>query len=70
LGRWSLSSMINVAVDLRILSTTTSGLMSHAVREYRNLVHPAVQIRKQITPEKQEAKAAFAALDLIIKNLA
>jgi len=70
LGRWRLSCMIDVAVEMQILPTITSGFMSHAVREYRNLIHPALQIRKQITPEKQEANAAFAALDLIIKNLA
>ena len=70
LGRWPLSSMIDVAEDLQIIPTTTIGFMSDAVREYRNLIHPAVQMRKQVTPEKQEANAARAALDLIIKNLA
>lgn len=70
LGRWPLSSMIDVAEDLQRIPGTTIRLMSDAVREYRNLIHPAVQIRKQITAEKEEASAARAALDVIIKNLA
>lgn len=69
LGRWSLSSMIEVAVDLQIVAKNTLGFMSHAVREYRNLIHPAVETRKGIVAEKEEASAARAALDLIIKHL-
>jgi len=69
LRRWSLNSMIEVAVDLQILPKNTLGFMSHAVREYRNLIHPAVEIRKGIAAEKEEANASRAALDLIIKNL-
>jgi len=70
LGRWPLSSMIDVALDLHILPTPILGFMSDAVRDHRNLIHPAVEIRKQITPERTLANLARAALDVIIKNLA
>jgi hypothetical protein len=70
LGHWSLKSMIEVAIELKMLRGETMGLTSHAVREYRNLIHPAAEVRKGITAEKEEAKAAKAALDLIIKQLA
>ena len=69
LGRWSLNSMIEVAVDLDMIPKSTLGLTSHALREYRNLIHPAVEIREGIAAEREEAKAAKAALDLIIKQL-
>lgn len=68
-GRWALNSMIEVTVDLGIIPKETLGFTSHAVREHRNLIHPAVETRKKIAPEKEEANAARAALDLIIKNL-
>lgn len=68
-GRWALNSMIEVTVDLGIIPKETLGFASHAVREHRNLIHPAVETRKKIAPEKEEANAARAALDLIIKNL-
>lgn len=68
LERWSLNSMIEVAQDLAIIAKPTRG-MSHAVREYRNLIHPAVERRKKIAAEEEEARAARAALELIIKNL-
>jgi hypothetical protein len=69
LDRWSLSSMIEVGIDLQMLRRDTLGLMSHAVREYRNLIHPGAEIREAIVAEKEEAMAAKAALDLIIKQL-
>jgi hypothetical protein len=69
LGRWPLSRMIDVAVELQILPTPYYGFMSDAVREHRNLIHPAVETRKQITPERTVANLARAALDVIIKNL-
>jgi hypothetical protein len=70
LGRWSLNTMIKVAVDLQILPSDTLGFMSHTVREYRNLIHPAVETRKRIAAEREEANAARAAVDLIVKQLA
>lgn len=66
--RWWLSDMIEVAVDVGIVDKTVAG-MTEGVREYRNLIHPAVEIRKQTAPEKEEATVAQAALDLIIKSL-
>ena len=69
LGKWSLRSMIAVAQDLQILSKTVLG-MSDPIREYRNLIHPAVEMRKKIAAEREEARAAQTALDVIIKNLA
>jgi hypothetical protein len=68
LRKWPLSGMIAVAQELRILPTTILG-MSDSLREYRNLIHPAVEIRKQITPEEEEATLAHSALRVIIKNL-
>lgn len=69
LGKWSLRLMIAVAQDLQILPAAILG-MSDPIREYRNLIHPAVEMRKKIAPEREEARAAQTALDVIIKNLA
>ena len=68
-GKWSLRLMIAVAQDLQILPAAILG-MSDPIREYRNLIHPAVEMRKKIAPEREEARAAQTALDVIIKNLA
>lgn len=69
LRKWSLKTMIAVAQDLQILPTEIGG-MSEALRGYRNLIHPAVEVRKKRTAEKQEARLAHSALDVIIKSLA
>ena len=69
LGKWSLRLMIAVGQDLQILPTTILG-MSDPIREYRNLIHPAVEMRKKIAAEREEARAAQTVLDVIIKYLA
>jgi hypothetical protein len=69
LGKWTLKRLIAVAQDLETLPTEIGG-MSQALRHYRNLIHPAVEIRKQMTAEKEEAELAQKALDVIIKKLA
>jgi hypothetical protein len=69
LGKWTLKQMIAVAQDLQILPKEIGG-MSEALREYRNLIHPAVGIRKQMRAEEEEATLAYSALRVIIKNLA
>ena len=69
LDRWSLGHMIDVAFDLEIIRKDTHALMPDQIREYRNLVHPAVERRKGIPLEEEEARASRSALDLVIKNL-
>jgi len=68
LRRWNLNQMIEVAVGLGIVPDL-SARMADALREYRNLIHPAVEIRKQMPPGREEGSLARSALDLIIKNL-
>ena len=69
LARWTLNTMIEVAIDLQLLRRDPLGLTSHGVREYRNLIHPGAEIREAIVAEREEAMATRAALDLIIKQL-
>jgi hypothetical protein len=45
ISKWDLANLIAVAVELGIVSSGAEKL-SHSVREYRNLVHPGNEIRR------------------------
>ena len=52
--RWDLSNLIDVAVELTLVSTSVEKL-SHPIREYRNLVHPGNELRNKLRFDAEEA---------------
>lgn len=60
--------MIEVAVKENLINGGVATL-SHSVREYRNLIHPGVEVRKGIKVEPEEAKIAMNVLDMLIREL-
>jgi hypothetical protein len=58
LHRWDLIDLVNVAEDLGILRRGLLHL-SHALREYRNLIHPGRQLRNETEVTEEEAEIAF-----------
>ena len=66
--RWSLDELINVAVELKpTLSPVHT--MSHGVRQYRNLVHPAAELRGSLKVEIEEAKVAITLVSILHREL-
>ncbi len=65
---WHLSDLIDVAVDLKLV---TSGVekLSHPMREYRNLVHPGNEFRNKLTFDAEEAKIALEVLNIVYRDL-
>jgi hypothetical protein len=66
--RWDLSDLINVSVELRLVSPGVDKL-SHSLREYCNLVHPGNEIRKNLTFDAEEAKIALEVLNMVYRDL-
>jgi hypothetical protein len=66
--RWTLEDLINVSVELRPTLAPVQ-TMSHGVREYRNLVHPAVEMRKPLRVELEEARVAVSLVAIIHREL-
>ncbi len=66
--KWDLSSVINVCVELGLVSPGVEKL-SHSVREYRNLVHPGNEIRTKLTFDAEEAKIALEVLHIVWRDL-
>ena len=68
LNRWDLADLIKVAVEISIVGSGIDKL-SHSVREYRNLVHPGVELRKGLTGGKEEARIAIEILNMLDREL-
>lgn len=66
--RWGLSELIDVAVELKLVSIGVQKL-SHPLREYRNLVHPGNEIRNKLDFGTEEAKIAVEVLHILHRDL-
>ena len=66
--RWDLSNLIDVAVELPLVSAGIEKL-SHSIREYRNLVHPGNELRNKLRFDAEEAKIAVEVLNIVHRDL-
>jgi hypothetical protein len=66
--RWDLSNLIDVAVELLLVSAGIEKL-SHSLREYRNLVHPGNELRNKLRFDAEEAKIAVEFLNIVHRDL-
>ena len=68
LDKWHLNDLIEVAVDTNLVAGEIARL-SHSVREYRNIIHPGVEVRGTLKVEPEEAKIAVEVLNILIREL-
>jgi hypothetical protein len=66
--RWDLSDLINVAVELKLVTEGVEKL-SHSIREYRNLVHPGNEIRQKLHFDAEEGKISLEVLNILHRDL-
>lgn len=67
---WKLHHLISVAVDLNILPESRSSTVDQVLRDYRNFVHPAKEVRAQHPCSEAEGLLSKGALDGICNHLA
>jgi hypothetical protein len=73
-GKWgleeatkrTLNELVNTALAARILKHDR---LSHAVKQYRNLVHPGREIRDHVEFSTPDAILAKAAVDITIREI-
>lgn len=65
---WGLVYLILVSVELKLVNPGVDKL-SHSIREYRNLVHPMVEIKTLLRVDAEEAKIALEVLNMILRDL-
>lgn len=68
LGRWDLVDLIRVAAELKIIGDQTAK-QADLARDYRNLIHPAVAVRRKMVADRPTAFGAFAGMDLVATDL-
>jgi len=66
---WTLSNLIEVSVDLRILPQARADAIDQVLRDYRNFVHPRKEIRAGHPCTEAEADLAKGALGAVINHL-
>ena len=60
--------LILVSVDLKLVQPGLDKF-SHSVREYRDLVHPAVEVRSSLQVNREEATIAIEILNMLHREL-
>jgi len=68
LNDWNLSSLINVAAELSLISDGSARL-SDVIRDFRNLVHAGKERRGDYVIGEHEAQAAEAGLSAVVRDL-
>lgn len=66
--RWNLAELIEVAVELKLVSAGVEKL-SHPIREFRNLIHPGNEIRNDLQFDKEEARIALDVVHIVHREL-
>lgn len=67
--KWELNDMINVATRLGWIQQQMANY-GHSLRQYRNLVHPELQLRTKIVPSSEDCRIAAIILQGIVRDIA
>ena len=65
---WTLSDFINVARELRLVGEDVKKF-SHALRDFRNYIHPYQQMSSNFNPDEHTAKICWQVLQAAISQL-
>lgn len=68
LDHWDLIDLVDVAKNVGILSKSV-GHLSHALREFRNLIHPGKQVRERLSLTQEQAEIAFNVVKVCLGEL-
>jgi hypothetical protein len=60
--------LIKVAGELKLIGDQTAK-QADLARDYRNLIHPAVAVRRKMVADRPTAFGAFAGMDLVAADL-
>lgn len=66
---WALWFLIEVADEMAMLKGTTKGLTHNVLREFRNMIHPYVQIRDNLTPDRTSALGSAHYLTSLVEDV-
>jgi len=64
-----LADFIKVAADLGIISKSNEDSIDEVFREYRNYIHPRVEVQKKVPITEGHAMTSLGTLEVIIDKL-
>lgn len=67
--QWNFTNYINAARDLSLIQQVTRAAAHEVLREFRNLIHPKVQLGRGSQADDPEARASVAWLDAVARDL-
>jgi hypothetical protein len=67
--QWTLAAFVEVASEMGVVAKTIGPMLGPVVKDFRNLVHPAVELRDGLKAQAEEAKLALALLEAVIRDL-
>jgi hypothetical protein len=68
-NEWKLVDLINVASELKILPDKNKVAIDIVLREYRNFVHPRVEVQQGVSITEGHATAAKGMLEVVLDEL-
>lgn len=68
LDQWSLSSLIDVSYELGLIELDIKKF-SHDLRDFRNYIHPRLQVIQNFNPDKHTAQISWKVLEASIASL-
>jgi hypothetical protein len=66
---WTLWAYIEVASEMGLLSGTTNGMAHGVIREFRNMVHPQVQLRDSLIPTRIAAEGSVLYMRAVLDDV-
>lgn len=70
IDEWTLWAYIEVASELNLLKGTTNAMAHGVIREFRNMVHPRVQLRDNLIPDRHAADGSVVYLRAVLADVA
>ncbi len=67
---YNLNKLIELSVKKKIITDRSLRQLLDSIRNYRNMIHPGVQMRQSLVPDEHKATIAVETLNLLIKELA
>jgi hypothetical protein len=66
---WSLSKCIDVAIDMGLLRATVGSMAHSVLREFRNMIHPKLQVDRKLFPDATVAEASVHCLKALLDDI-
>lgn len=69
-GRWKFWFLVEVADEMNLIDGTRKRMVHDVLREFRNMIHPQVQVSENLTPDPLAARSSVLFLESLVAEVA